>query len=340
MKLWIILTALSAGILVFSADGTVPAGPGSAPSGAAPRISVTENIQKSEDARRRMAEGRSGGGNDSDSMGRDLLRNEIRALRETLRVQADKYEKRLSDLETARRAELTELEEENARLKADLAEARRILKASRRKLLPEEKAGVSAGNGEDLRGKLLETLEKSSVNLEKLQTLELSAASVIDTLEPVNMTTRERELSWTLELVLRTGMKLAGRSAVTAETLLKHLPEMKLDEVERAKIRIGLEELRKEAGLFAQLNITPGEAGGFESCRILEVSEKLGVAILSAGYRNGVRVNLRLTAENGRETPLRVIAVRPYVSAAVPEKGGIGDLLPGMVLKAVRQLKE
>ena len=70
------------------------------------------------------------------------------------------------------------------------------------------------------------------------------------------------------------------------------------------------------------------------------MSEKPGVAILSAGYRNGVRVNLKLTAENGRETPLRVIAVRPYVSAAIPEKGGIGDLLPGMILKANRQSKE
>jgi len=51
---------------------------------------------------------------------------------------------------------------------------------------------------------------------------------------------------------------------------------------------------------------------------------------LSAGYRNGVRVNMSLHGGEDDGTVLRVISVRPFVSGAVVEQGAIRGLVAGM----------
>ena len=271
-----------------------------------PISSLPENIQRSEDAQVSDRESVSARSVES-------LRAENVRLRELLR-------QAIAD----RKSETDRLKAEILHLKAGQAKAGR----------PEP---YSATETEVLRKELIETLEKSSETLDRLKILELSAASVLDTLEPVYMSSREVELMDTLELVLRFGSDLAGKSASASEKLLGVLPETRLDEVEQAKLRVALEEVRRSAALFARLVQAPVDPAGFDSCRVLAVDEALGVVVLSAGYRNGVRVNLRLWAENGPRTTLKVVALRSFVCAAIPEEGSLRDLVPGMKVGPVRR---
>ncbi len=337
-KVCSILMYLSAGCFLYSADGNNLVKPETESRVVKPLRSKTEDIQVSEDVR-------------NDFIGVDAarepetadeqikrLREQNRILRKQLRDQADAFQKRQADLDMAEEAERTELEEENIRLKADLSRIQKTLAQTEREksLLMSAGSQIPDGNGRDFRKELLEMLEKNQANLERLKTLEMSVASVIDTLEPVYVSSRETEMAETLDLVLKNGMKLAGKSLLTAEMMLKLVPEMKVDEKEKAKIRTGLDELRKNAAEFAKLDVSPEDAESFESCRVLELNKELGVAVLSAGYRNGVRVNLSVIADNAEKTRLRVVSVRGYVCAAVPEDGALDTLSPGMPVTAGR----
>ena len=271
-----------------------------------PTVLVPENIQNPEDAQ----------ASDQESVAARSV--------ESLRAENVRLREMLRKMSAERQTETERLKVEILHLKAELARSGNAEPGS-------------AAEAETLRRELIETLEKSSENLDRLKVLELSAASILDTLEPVYVSSREVELLETLDLVLRVGSDLAGKSAAASEKLLGILPETGLDEVERARIRVSLEEVRKSAGRFARLVLPPVEPGGLESCRILAVDEALGVAVLSAGFRNGVRVNLRLWVENDPKTVLKVVALRSFVCAAIPEEGSFRDLVPGMKASPVRR---
>lgn len=274
--------------------------------GVIPIASLPENIQESEDAQVAGQESVSARSVES-------LRAENVRLRELLR-------QAIAD----RKTETDRLKAEILHLKAEPAKDGH----------PEPDSAMET---EVLRKELIETLEKSSETLDRLKILELSAASVLDTLEPVYMSSREVELMDTLELVLRFGADLAGKSASASEKFLGILPDTKLNEVDQAKLRVALEDVRQSAALFARL-VRPMESpAGFDSCRVLAVDETLGVVVLSAGYRNGVRANLRLWAENDSGTALKVVALRSFVCAAIPETGSVRDLVPGMKVGAARR---
>ena len=265
------------------------------------------------------------------------LRLENEHLWNQLTVMRDKL-KRMEKAVKSKDSEDEALINEVSMIEAELMQLRKALEAERKK---QKKAEISRKETAEqnvfvLRKELIDTLGKSSVDLKRLKQLEMSAASIMDTMNPVYVGNREMELAETLELILSTGKKLSGKSALTADKLLNLLDKVKMDEIERAKLRVQLEELRALAVSFARLDQDPGKAKEFDNCRILEINEGLQLVILSAGYRNGVRVNLTLYAENGRKTPLRIVAVRPFVSAAVPETGNIGDLIPGMKVRASR----
>ena len=267
---------------------------------------LPENIQKSEDAQ--VA--------DRESVAARSV--------ESLRAENVRLRKLLRQAAADRKSETDQLKAEILRLKTEQAKGERT-------------EPTSAMESEVLRKELIETLGKSSETLDRLKILELSAASVLDTLEPVYLSSREVELLDTLELVIRCGADLAGKSASVSEKILGLLSETKLDEVEQARLRVALEDVRRSASLFSRLTHQPGDTAGFESCRILAVDEALGAVVLSTGYRNGVRVNLRLRVENDSGTVLKVVALRSFVCAAIPEEGSVRGLVPGMKVVPVRR---
>ena len=258
------------------------------------------------------------------------LWNQLAEMRNRLK----RMEKNVKSKETEEDA----LINETAMIEAELLQLRKALDAERKKRqnVESSRRETAEQNIFVLRKELIDTLGKRSADLKRLKQLEMSVASILDTMNPVYMGSREMELAETLELALRSGKKLSGKSVVAVDKMLQLLPDIKMDEVERAKFRIQLEELRSLAVSFVRLDQDPGKAKRIDECRVLEVNEGLRLVILSAGYRNGIRVNLTLYADNERKTPLRIVAVRPFVSAALPETGGLEGLIPGMKVRRNR----
>ena len=64
-------------------------------------------------------------------------------------------------------------------------------------------------------------------------------------------------------------------------------------------------------------------------CRILAVNKDLQVVVLPVGSVHGISNGLNYYAGK-KKVRLRIIMVRPFVSAAVPEQGNIESLASGM----------
>ena len=193
------------------------------------------------------------------------------------------------------------------------------------------------GENSTLRKELLETLDKHSAIANRLKRFELSAAGIVETLSPVYIGEREADLLDALAMTLKSGNELLLKSSVLQDLVLRHLPGMELDDVESTRFRVALEEIQTAQNRFAMLNVPPAEVGGVGQCRILEVNDTLKTVVLSAGYRNGVRIGMMLKAGENGEYSLKVTAVRAFVSAAmVLETDDFRGLAPGMPVRAAR----
>jgi hypothetical protein len=73
-----------------------------------------------------------------------------------------------------------------------------------------------------------------------------------------------------------------------------------------------------------------GSSAGITKCRILAVNDELQVAVLDVGFAQGVRNGLTWHAGKDRKVLLKVVSVRPLVSAAMLTKGSLKDIAPGM----------
>lgn len=239
-------------------------------------------------------------------------------------------------------AEISNLKSALSRLKAE----KKLLEtesAAWRTRNTREKSGLLADitrleeQNRNLRKELLDTLERSGRTEERLRRLEESAAGVLERLGPVYTGRREAELAGDLDLILKSGLKLVSRSSAVCELLLPKITGLGLSAVEEARLRVALEELAAQNRVFARLSLPPAPPEKFEKCRILEVVDNPGAVILNAGYRDGVRAHLQLQGgSGGKELMLRVVAVRPFISAAMPEDGSFRGLSAGMEVRAFR----
>lgn len=218
---------------------------------------------------------------------------------------------RLADPEGENR--LAALEAENRRLKEELASQGKELSA--------------------LRKELIETLDRHSGLAERLRRMELSVAGTVEALEPVYIGAREEEIAESLRQVSESGRRLAGKAADLCDGLKAGLAANP-DKVEAAKLSLKLDELKDEAASLAKLTSPPGSPERFEKCRILEIDDALQALVLSAGFRDGVRSGLALRAGKDGGVLLRVVAVRPFASAAVVAEGDLKGLSPGMEARA------
>ena len=222
-------------------------------------------------------------------------------------AKAASAEVRPSGLDAKARAEL---EGELERLKNEKAALARDLEAARRELI--------------------ETNIVYSRQSERLKRIELSAAAAVETLEPVYVGSREEELAESLRLLSEAGAKLAANTSGFCEELDATISELPIDKIAQAKLRLSLDGLRREAGDLAVLASPPAPPAKFEKCRILDCDKSLRTAVLSAGYRDGVRNGLLLSAGPDRSVILKVVAVRPMACAAKVVDGDMAKLLPGM----------
>ena len=208
-------------------------------------------------------------------------------------------------------AEIERLKKENAELRVTNGR----LKAS------------SQEEGSVLRKELIETLDKYSTQAGRLKRMEMSAAGTIETLEPVYMGAREMALEADLKVCADSIGQLSVAILRYCDEISSVLPQIISNHVEAAKMRLKLEALKEQALKAAPLASPAKAPERFERCRIAELNPMPELVILSAGYRDGIRMGLLLKAG---KTTLKVVAIRSFVSAAIVVKGEFKELAPGM----------
>ncbi len=211
----------------------------------------------------------------------------------------------------------------------DLRTENERLKAEVQRLTAE--LAFRVNENEALRKELIETLEKYSTQAGRMRRMEASFAGTIETLEPVYMGTREMELAADLLTCTSLMNRVSALILAFAENLSKRLPELTQDQVETAKLRIQIDNLRAAALDLARVAAPPRTPGFPGVHRVLELDPRSKLVILNGGYRDGVREGMTLKYE---KVVLKVVAVRNFVSAAVLVSGSFDKLAVGIEVKA------
>ena len=210
----------------------------------------------------------------------------------------------------------------------DLRKENEQLKAENRRLAAE--LAFRENENKALRKELIETLDKYSTQAGRMRRMEASSAGTIETLEPVYTGTREMELAADLQTCTSSMKKVSAAILTFADDLSKRLPELKLDQVETAKLRIQIDKLRAEAVDMARLAAPPQPPGRPGTHRVLELDPRSKLVILNGGYRDGIREGITLGQDG---VILKVVAVRNFVSAAVVISGTFEKLAVGTEVK-------
>ena len=180
-----------------------------------------------------------------------------------------------------------------------------------------------------LRKELIEITKNFQTQNESYRRLQLSIAATIASSKMEAASFREGQLVQTLNDVFDNSRTLALRSVKFCETVESLLKQMPIGKIRKAEINLRADELKKGARKLNTLADLKIRQKPVNRCRILAVNKDLQVVVLPVGSVHGVFIGLNYYAGKKKEL-LRIITVRPFVSAAVPVKGNTESLTPGM----------
>jgi septal ring factor EnvC (AmiA/AmiB activator) len=180
-----------------------------------------------------------------------------------------------------------------------------------------------------LRKELIEITKNFQAQNESYRRLQLSIAATIASSKMEAATYREGQLIKILNDVFDQSRKLALRSVEFCDIVDSLLRQMPIGKIRQAEINLRADELKKGARKLTTLADLKFEQKPVDRCRILAVNKNLQVVVLPIGSVHGVFIGLNYYV--GKEkAQLRIVTVRPFVSAAVAVKGNIERLAPGM----------
>ena len=194
-----------------------------------------------------------------------------------------------------------------------------------------------------LRQELDRLRQSALIQQRDLQQFKLWLAAVADDGVVMKASDREQHLIALLRELVRRSSRLAIRASAVSGDFGAFLREQPIGPARQARLLLQLEQLERSA---MQVSALAGDversSGGdaFKNVRLLAVNRELDCAVFSAGSVHGVFPGLIYSAVNDPALRLRVISVRPWVSAAVPVADGIRRLTPGMRFTVVRGDKE
>lgn len=155
-----------------------------------------------------------------------------------------------------------------------------------------------------------------------------------------NPDSREKKLLALTDDISECGGELALYSVQFCEFVESLMKETALGKIGRAELQLKSDELRRRAGRFMAMNERNIPQSSVGRCRILSVDRSSNIVVLSVGSVHGAFNGL--IYRSGREPAvLKVVALRPFVAAALLIKGNIEDLSPGMeaVSEQIKQQK-
>lgn len=224
-------------------------------------------------------------------------------------------------------AELIRLNDELAALKAKVAG----IEAERSAALAELDL-VRSGLGE-----LLEKLHDKD---QQLSALQLKFAGMLDAGGRSESGKREVQLMGRYKALVDQGGALALRFTEFCKKVDSLASAMDLDEVQRAELRLTMENLSGELQKFSVALDSGSEEASFRNTRILAINRDLGLVVLPVGINHGVFNGLMMYPVGDPSTALRIISVRPNVSGAIVVSGEISRLSSGQEVRADREKTE
>ena len=185
------------------------------------------------------------------------------------------------------------------------------------------------------RHQLSEVLLKSEKQNKEFVRIENSAASMLSGMEISKEGEEYRRLLESYVALCGAAEKIISKvvdlDSFSEEVLGKETPE-KLDKV---RIRCKLDELVSETEKLKRLLKPPFDGEIHGECAISAVNVDLQIVVLDVGFADSMICGLVCMADGGggKKTVLKIVALRPFVSAAIVIEGDIMDLLPGMKVK-------
>ncbi len=139
-----------------------------------------------------------------------------------------------------------------------------------------------------------------------------------------------------LQICSKNGLFLVVRVLKICKYFEEEISKMPISYEEKLKLRVRLDEVRNSAEEFGILLQKPGDTIKKDTCEVLEINNKLDVIVLGAGFLDGSRIGMHWTIQKANKAVVRIVAVRPYASAAVVTNGDIQKIGPGMEAKLTK----
>ena len=144
---------------------------------------------------------------------------------------------------------------------------------------------------------------------------------------------REVRLLAILSEMVRRGSRLAVQVSSVERSFRDLLKEFPIGPARQARLLLQLEQLERcamQVSAIAAVAESEEDPAAFREATVLAVNRELETAVLSVGTVHGVFPGLIYQDRGGSGQSLRIVSVRPWVSAAVPVGGNAEQITPGM----------
>lgn len=140
-----------------------------------------------------------------------------------------------------------------------------------------------------------------------------------------------------LEENSRNGLFLVNRVFDLCKYLDGKINDMPLTYEEKLKIKLRLDEIREDAREYGITLKGQSAAQNITECAILETNSSLQVVVLGTGFLDNSKTGIVWVIEDADNALVKIIAVRPYASAAIVIEGDLGKISPGMKAKTINK---
>lgn len=160
-------------------------------------------------------------------------------------------------------------------------------------------------------------------------------ASSVDSGKLQTASDRELQLTEILKEFVARSNRLLGHISGVDKKIRELLKELPISPARQARMLLQLEQMERlslNLSAIAGVYEESGDRSALENIRVVAVDRNLETAVLSVGSVHGVFPGLLCQSKQKNGLLLRVISVRPWVCAAVPVRGSIAQVSPGMEL--------
>ncbi|HBC85509.1 MAG TPA: hypothetical protein DCZ94_01005 [Lentisphaeria bacterium] len=185
---------------------------------------------------------------------------------------------------------------------------------------------------EMLRKELADVLSKCEEIFNSYRRLQLSVASSVANSERKVASDEELKCLESFLPVRQEAKGLIAGILELSQFIETAMDKKELTEADKARMKRKLDDLRNDADRLNAMVSPPEQKEKADKCRILSVNDKLQVVLLDAGSANGVNIGLvwKVAMKDGKSVKLKVISVKPFISAAVAIEGDFNSLATGM----------